>query len=222
MKPSRSRQAGGNTMETRELPLGNPNFQEIREKGQYYVDKTPMIEEFLRSGDKVTLITRPRRFGKTLNMSMLSCFCDQDMDSRCYFEGLSIMNTDYSVQMNSFPVIYISFKDAKQNDYVSLLFDIYMHISMLYYEYREIYTFLESHKESFSDPAYKNFYSIFQYFEQIDDTAEQEAIFTIPAKKSVFIKNLSTSLLALTKAVATYYNKKPILLIDEYDTPQNC
>ncbi|MDR0949751.1 MAG: AAA family ATPase, partial [Lachnospiraceae bacterium] len=206
-------------MATRELPLGNSDFQKIREKKQYYIDKTLFIDEFLLSGDEVTLITRPRRFGKTLNMSMLYYFCDKDMDSRSIFEGLSIMDTDCSYKMNTFPVIFISFKDTKQNDYVSLLFDVYMHISMLYYKYREIYTFLDSHKENFSNPAYKIFYRTFQYFEQIDNAAEQEAIFSIPAKKSVFIKNLSTSLLVLTNAVATYYNKKPILLIDEYDTP---
>jgi hypothetical protein len=147
-------------MGTRELPLGNPDFQEIREKGQYYVDKTLMIEEFLHSDDKVTLITRPRRFGKTLNMSMLSCFCDQDMDSRSLFEGLDIMKTNYADRINSYPVIFVSFKDAKENDYMSLLFGIFKHVKLLYHKYREIYNTLKSHEDNYKNPNYKLFTTI--------------------------------------------------------------
>jgi hypothetical protein len=136
-------------METRALPLGNPDFVKIREKGQYYVDKTLFIEEFLRSGDEVTLITRPRRFGKTLNMSMLSCFCDQDRDSRSLFEGLDIMETTYVDQMNSFPVIFISFKDAKEKDYTSLLFGVFKHVKMLFHKYREIYNTMKLNEDNY-------------------------------------------------------------------------
>jgi hypothetical protein len=212
-------EVGGTVMGTRELPLGNPDFQEIREKGQYYVDKTLMIEDFLRSGDKVTLITRPRRFGKTLNMSMLSCFCDQDMDSRSLFEGLDIMETTYEDRINSYPVIFVSFKDAKENDYTSLLIGVYNQISLMFNKYQEIYESLKVQKDSAIGSEYKYFYRIFEYFAQIDDATGMEAIRTDPAKKSTFISYLSNSLLALTKAVAVYYKKKPLLLIDEYDTP---
>jgi hypothetical protein len=206
-------------METRELPLGNPDFLEIREKGQYYVDKSFMIEEFLRSGDKVTLITRPRRFGKTLNMSMLSCFCDQDMDSRSLFEGLAIMHTAYADHINSYPVIFISFKDAKQNDYMSMLFALLRQIRNLFYKYREIYNALKLQEENDLDPDYEDFLQIFQYFKQIDHVDRMRAVLTDPYEKSIFISNLSNSLLALTRAVAAYYKKKPLLFIDEYDTP---
>jgi hypothetical protein len=206
-------------MVKRGLPLGNPDFQEIREKGQYFVDKTLMIEEFLSSDDKVTLITRPRRFGKTLNMSMLSCFCDQDMDSRSLFEGLDVMDTTYADQMNSYPIIFVSFKDAKENDYTSLLFRLLSLIKRLFYKYRKIYNALKLQESNDLDPDYGDFLQIYEYFLQSEDVKEQEAIITIPAKKSILIRYLSNSLLALTKAVAIYYKKKPILLIDEYDTP---
>jgi hypothetical protein len=210
---------GGNGMETRQLPLGNPDFQEIREKGQYYVDKTLMIEDFLRSGDKVTLITRPRRFGKTLNMSMLSCFCDQDLDSRSIFEGLDIMDTACADKINSYPVIFISFKDAKENDYMSLLFGIYNQINLLFHKYREIYESLKLQESNDLDSDYGEFFRTYEYFLQTEDVTEQEAIITIPAKKLIFVNFLSNSLLVLTRAVAIYYKKKPILFIDEYDTP---
>jgi hypothetical protein len=206
-------------MEKRELPLGNPDFMKIREMGQYYIDKTLFIEEFLRSGDEVTLITRPRRFGKTLNMSMLSCFCDKDMDSRSLFEGLGIMGTTYSDRINSYPVIFISFKDAKENDCMSMLFGVYKQINLLYNKFKEIYESLKLQNGNILDTGFKDFYRIFEYFVQIEDVNEQEAIITTPAKKSIFTRLLSNSLLALTKAVAVYYKKKPILLIDEYDTP---
>jgi hypothetical protein len=206
-------------METRELPLGNPDFQDIREKGQYYVDKTLMIEDFFHTGDKVTLITRPRRFGKTLNMSMLSCFCDQDMDSHSLFDGLAIMDTMVVDRMNSFPVIYISFKDAKENDYMSMLFGVFKQINLLFSKYQEIYESLKLQKDSAAIPDYKYFYQIYEYFIKIDDANGMKAILDDPSEKVIFISYLSNSLLALTKAVAVYYKKKPILLIDEYDTP---
>jgi hypothetical protein len=206
-------------MEKRGLPLGNPDFQEIREKGQYFVDKTLMIEDFLNSDDKVTLITRPRRFGKTLNMSMLSCFCDQDMDSRNLFEGLDIMNTKFADQMNSYPVIFISFKDAKEIDYTSLLFGVFKHVKLLYHKYREIYNAFKLHEDNYKNPDYEDFLQLFEYFDQINEINKQEATADNPTKKSIFFNHLSNSLLALTKAVAVYYKKKPILLIDEYDTP---
>jgi hypothetical protein len=146
----------------RGLPLGNPDFQEIREKGQYFVDKTLMIEVFLSSDDKVTLITRPRRFGKTLNMSMLYCFCDQDMDSCSLFEGLDIMDTTYADQMNSYPVIFVSFKDAKENDYMSLLFRLLSLIKRLFYKYRKIYNALKLQESNDLDPDYGDFLQIYE------------------------------------------------------------
>ncbi len=90
----------------RKLPIGNDNFAEIRELGQYFVDKSLFIRDFLKWEDKVALITRPRRFGKSLNMTMLREFLDITKDSRVLFDGLKIMDTEYADQINSRPVVY--------------------------------------------------------------------------------------------------------------------
>ncbi|MDR0964365.1 MAG: AAA family ATPase, partial [Clostridium sp.] len=206
-------------MKTRALPLGHSDFQSIREKDYYYIDKTLFIEEFLSSRDEVTIITRPRRFGKTLNMFMLSCFCDQDLDSRNIFEGLAIMDTAYADRMNRFPVIVLSFKDAKQDNFMSLLFGIFESIQYWFFKYREIYDSFKMQKNNVQTKIYEDYICIFEYFEQVKSLKKQLAIRNDSTEKNIFIDNLSNSLLALTKAIATYYKKKPLVLIDEYDTP---
>lgn len=90
----------------KKLPIGNDEFRELREQDYYYVDKTMIIKDFLDSGDKVTLIARPRRFGKTLNMTMMREFFDVNADSNAIFQGLDIMDTVYASQLNSRPVIF--------------------------------------------------------------------------------------------------------------------
>ena len=77
------------------IPIGISNFEELRNNNYYFVDKTNMIQEFLERKSKVTLITRPRRFGKTLNMSMMASFFDVTKDSKYIFENTEIMNSDY-------------------------------------------------------------------------------------------------------------------------------
>ena len=94
------------------LPIGNDDFAEVRRQNLYFIDKSLMIRDFLDTGDKVTLITRPRRFGKTLNMTMLREFFDITKDSRQLFQGLSIMDTEYASQINSRPVIFLTLKDC--------------------------------------------------------------------------------------------------------------
>ena len=85
-------------------------------KGNYYfVDKTLMIKEFLDRGTDVTLITRPRRFGKTINMSMMAEFFDITKDSKKIFNGTKIMETPYAAEINQYPTIFISFADAKRD-----------------------------------------------------------------------------------------------------------
>ena len=95
------------------LPIGNYDFRKLRENGSYYVDKTLMIKDFIEMQDEVTLIARPRRFGKTLNVTMLKEFFDIEKDSRDIFNGLAIMDTEYADQINSRPVIYFTFKNSK-------------------------------------------------------------------------------------------------------------
>ncbi|MCL2126595.1 MAG: AAA family ATPase, partial [Oscillospiraceae bacterium] len=106
------------------LPIGIDSFRKIREEGRYYVDKTLMIKDFIQHGDEVALITRPRRFGKTLNMTMLREFFDITADSRAIFDGLAIMDTEYAEHINSLPVIYLSFKNCKADTADSMLFDV--------------------------------------------------------------------------------------------------
>ena len=92
-------------MAKKSLPIGNDDFTELRINNSYYVDKTLMIRDFIEMNDKVALIARPRRFGKTLNMSMMKAFFDITLDSRQLFEGLKIMETEYASCLNSRPVV---------------------------------------------------------------------------------------------------------------------
>ena len=102
----------------RTISIGNQSFEEIREKGYFLVDKTNLIKEWWESADSVTLITRPRRFGKTINMDMLNCFFSNRFQGRGdLFEGLSIWKEEvYRRLQGSYPVIFLSFADVKQNN----------------------------------------------------------------------------------------------------------
>ena len=101
------------------VSVGTQNFQSLREKGYFYIDKTNFIKEWWESGDEVTLITRPRRFGKTLNMSMLECFFSMKYKERSdLFEGLNIWGEEkYRKLQGTYPVIFLSFADVKQANY---------------------------------------------------------------------------------------------------------
>ncbi|WP_199693363.1 AAA family ATPase, partial [Absiella sp. AM27-20] len=94
------------------VPIGISDYREIKKENAYCVDKTKMIEELLQLNDQVTLITRPRRFGKTLNMSMLAEFFDITKDSRELFKDTYIYRTKYVKEMNKWPVIFLSFFDC--------------------------------------------------------------------------------------------------------------
>ena len=95
------------------LALGLQDFRVVREEGRYYVDKTRLIKEFLDYGNEVILVTRPRRFGKTLNMSMMAEFFDITQDSRMLFVHTDIEKSVYFKEMNQYPVIFISFANVK-------------------------------------------------------------------------------------------------------------
>ena len=100
------------------LPVGIENFEEIRREGFYYVDKSYLIRDLLNSWGKVNLFTRPRRFGKTLNMSMLKNFFELDAD-RTLFDGLAIMHETELCEkyMGKFPVVFISLKNVEGENY---------------------------------------------------------------------------------------------------------
>ena len=119
------------------LPIGNDDFAEVRRQNLYFIDKSLMIRDFLDTGDKVTLITRPRRFGKTLNMTMLREFFDITKDSRQLFQGLSIMDTEYASQINSRPVIFLTLKDCKGTTAQEMLLLMKKQIYLEYMRYEK-------------------------------------------------------------------------------------
>ena len=99
----------------KKIPIGTKSFSRLVEGNYYFVDKTLMIKEFLDRVTDVTLITRPRRFGKTINMSMMAEFFDITKDSKEIFKGTKIMETPYVAEINQYPTIFISFADAKRD-----------------------------------------------------------------------------------------------------------
>ena len=99
----------------KKLPIGIENFEKIQLGEFYYVDKTNLIKELLENYAEVTLFTRPRRFGKTINMSMMAEFFDITKDSKEIFKGTKIMETPYAAEINQYPTIFISFADAKRD-----------------------------------------------------------------------------------------------------------
>ena len=181
------------------LPIGIDSFRKIREEDKYYVDKTLMIRDFIQYGDEVALITRPRRFGKTLGMTMLREFFDITADSKAIFEGLAIMNTDYANQINTRPVIFFTFKDCKGNSAESLLFDIGNVILGEYIKYNAVF----DGKADVANAYYRQFSMIYDML--LSKTASMD-----------FIK---ISITTLEQAVYEFYKIKPIVLIDEYDQP---
>ena len=99
----------------KQIAIGVEDFKELIEKEYYFVDKTRMIKDFLERGSEVTLVTRPRKFEKTINMSMLSEFFDITKDYKEIFKGTKIMETPYVAEINQYPTIFISFADAKRD-----------------------------------------------------------------------------------------------------------
>ncbi|MGL5426709.1 MAG: AAA family ATPase [Cetobacterium sp.] len=110
-------------MKRKLLPLGIDNFKKIRENDYYFIDKSLLIDEILKNKSEVTLLPRPRRFGKTLNMSMLNYFFDVEKrdENRKLFENLDIEKTDKMKYQGEYPVIYISLKDIKVDSWEKCL-----------------------------------------------------------------------------------------------------
>ena len=119
------------------ISIGNQEFDKIRENDYFYVDKTGFIKEWWESGDDVTLITRPRRFGKTLNMDMLKCFFSNQYTGRAdLFEGLSIWEEEkYRELQGTYPVIFMSFADIKGTTYEKTRMGIIHKITKLYADF---------------------------------------------------------------------------------------
>ena len=179
------------------FPVGISNFAKIRDEGYYYIDKTNLITEILESGiAEVTLITRPRRFGKTLGMSMLADFFDVRKDSSKHFAGLSVSkNTHICNQwMNRYPTIFVSLKDV---DGISFN-DAYAQLSLQFADLYKEYAFLLDSKNIDNDDR-----NIFQRIKAGEAS----------------LPDLSRALSTLMKMLNAYYGKPVILLLDEYDVP---
>ncbi len=175
------------------LPIGIDDFKTIIEEDYYYADKTKMIESLLDDGAGVTLFTRPRRFGKTLNMSMLNYFFNlkNKEENRKLFENLYISKSKYMNQQGEYPVIYLSFKDIKVLNW-----------EKCYYLTRRLIGYLYNEFEFLRERLNKKDLSDFDKVWLDEEGADWE-----------------NSLKNLLRYLYEYYNKKVVVLIDEYDTP---
>ena len=175
------------------LPIGIDDFKTIIEDDYYYADKTKMIESLLDDGAGVTLFTRPRRFGKTLNMSMLNYFFNlkNKEENRKLFENLYISKNKYMNQQGEYPVIYLSFKDIKALNW-----------EKCYFMTRRLITYLYNEFEFLREKLNKKDLSDFDKVWLDEEGADWE-----------------NSLKNLLRYLYEYHNKKVVVLIDEYDTP---
>ena len=175
--------------------IGHQDFETIRRNKYFYIDKTCFIKEWWESGDDVTLITRPRRFGKTLNMSMTETFFSVEYkDQENLFEGLKIWDQEnFRKLRGTYPVIFISFADVKETSFSQVRKKICSIIKNVYSQYRFL---LE--KDNLSENEKKDFQNI------SDEMEDYKA---------------SDSIRALSNYLSRYYGKKVIILLDEYDTP---
>ena len=182
------------------LPIGNDDFRNIREseKEQYYVDKSLMIADFLNYGNLVTLITRPRRFGKTLNMTMIRDFFDITQESKAIFAGLAIMETEHVSRINSAPVISLSLKGCTGDNVKELIADVLIRIKNEYERHAVKLQGIDA--EAFE---YSGFSRVLKAFKAENLTGGE----------------MKNSLEYLLRALHNFYGIRPILLIDEYDDP---
>lgn len=175
--------------------IGEQRFDRLREESRFYIDKTGFIEEWWERGSTVTLITRPRRFGKTLNMSMTECFFSNKYAGRAdLFEGLGIWNDEkYRQLQGTYPVIFISFAGIK-TDRAEGLRELFKRIiTDIYKLYKDIMT-----TDVFDDNDRAHFQSV------NDDMSDETAV---------------TAINRLGGYLERCYDKKVIILLDEYDTP---
>lgn len=176
------------------IPIAIEDFKKIIETDCYYIDKTKFIEDILIDKTEVKLFCRPRRFGKTLNMSTLKYFFDIENreENRKLFNGLYIENSPMIKEQGKYPVIFISMKGISSVDFGNALDKIKDKISTLYINY----SFLMEVLNEFEIKKFKDI-----------------------ASGNINIAQLESSLLFLTKILCKYYNQKVIVLIDEYDSP---
>ena len=176
------------------IGIGLSDFKELIEEDFYYFDKTKFIDEIVKDGAKVKLFTRPRRFGKTLNMSMLKYFFDVEKkeENGKLFKDLYIEKTESFKEQGQYPVIFLSLKDLKAATWEIMEKDIKSTVASLFLEYEDLYYELGE----FDKPLFKKI-----------------------ATKEEGIENLKEALKVLVKILYKKYNQKVVVLIDEYDSP---
>ncbi len=178
------------------ISVGVSDFEKIRRDGYYYIDKSGLIRGLLESSAEVTLLTRPRRFGKTLGMSMLANFFDITKDSKSLFEGLEIAGYPEICRqwMNQYPVLFLSFKDVDGSSFENALGLLKFTLSQ----------FCDTHAY-LADGG------------RITDV--QRAIFERLKMQTASLVDIQSSLFIIMKMMQAYYGKPVILLLDEYDVP---
>ena len=179
------------------IGIGQSDFKILRIKKNYYIDKTKYIKDIIDNESSVVLITRPRRFGKTLNMSMLRYYFDcTKKDSRELFEGLEIMKQDekYTSKLGYYPCIYLTLKDAGLQSYELMIMQLRTLLMDIYYENRYLL------EEAEMAPGERNIFN---------------KILLAEANETEIINGIKM----LSKIMSNYHNKPVMLFLDEYDVP---
>ena len=176
------------------IPIGLSDFKHLIEEDFYYFDKTKFIDEIIQDGAQVKLFTRPRRFGKTLNISMLKYFFDikEAEKNKKLFKDLYIEKTESFKEQGQYPVIFLSLKDLKATTWEEMQKDIKLTVARLFSEYK----YLLKDLDKFDTITFENV-----------------------IMKNIELENLKEILKFLTKILYEKYNKKVIVLVDEYDSP---
>lgn len=184
-------------MEFNGIAIGTSDFKKLRTKQDYYIDKSMYIKDIIDNRSEVVLVTRPRRFGKTLNMSMLKYFFDCNVqNAKELFEGLKIMEQEekYTSKLGAYPCIYLTLKDVSDSNYENMLLDLKTAIMEMYREHRYLLD---------SDKIYEE---------------EKAKIMDILYAREDEV-TLKSSIRELSGYLNRYYNKPVMLFIDEYDVP---
>ena len=179
------------------IGIGESDFKGLRIRDNYYIDKTMYIKDIINNESRVILVTRPRRFGKTLNMSMLKYYFDcKQKDNKELFKGLKIMNQDekYTSKLGYYPVIYLTLKDVQDTNYENMLLDMKTAMLNMYKEHRYLLD---------SDKIYP------------EEKARITDILYAREDENV----LKNSVRDLSEYLNRHYDKPVILLVDEYDVP---
>ena len=184
------------TTTAKPMPIGVDDFKELIEKDYFFVDKTRFISELLKNRGKVLLITRPRRFGKTLNLSMLRYFftLEKAAENRKLFRGLEIEGTDCMTEQGSRPVVFLTLKGAQSIEFAGMLVKLSELLRQLYgqFDYLQESSALSPQDKSYFDGV-------------LNETCGRD--------------KLQFALVNLIRCLCKHHQRKPVLLLDEYDAP---